>query len=331
MVHSAPVGNGIQSVTTTGPFSIAHDCPIAPAMATNCTLQVSFTPTVPGSITGRLTISGSADLSHAPLRLSGNGDDSAPPIGDTPMGSNVEVEIPVTLPDGSPALVEVTFGNVTTPGITSVAASSSPASGTPAVPAGFKVGNPPVYYDVSTNADVTGSSIRLCFGWNEGQFADESTIRLWHLNGGVWEDITTLPVDTANNVVCGVSSSLSPFVLTERAFAFAGFFNPVGNAGLNAVKPGAAVPFKFSLGANYGLAIFAPGYPNSVPFDCARWMPGTAIDALATAGNSTLTYDAAAGQYIYVWKTEKAWAGTCRQLIVKLADGSTHLARFKLK
>jgi hypothetical protein len=29
-----------------------------------------------------------------------------------------------------------------------------------------------------------------------------------------------------------------------------------------------------------------------------------------------------------VWKSDKSWAGTCRQLQVKLADGSLHVANF---
>ena len=33
-------------------------------------------------------------------------------------------------------------------------------------------------------------------------------------------------------------------------------------------------------------------------------------------------------QYTYVWKTNKAWAGTCRQLVVKLDDGTYHRANF---
>ena len=40
-------------------------------------------------------------------------------------------------------------------------------------------------------------------------------------------------------------------------------------------------------------------------------------------------YDATAGQYVYVWKTDKLWAGTCRQFSVKLADGSVRSAQFK--
>ena len=48
-----------------------------------------------------------------------------------------------------------------------------------------------------------------------------------------------------------------------------------------------------------------------------------------TASNSGLSYSP--DQYHYNWKTEGAWAGTCRDLTVKLNDGSTHTARFKFK
>lgn len=46
-----------------------------------------------------------------------------------------------------------------------------------------------------------------------------------------------------------------------------------------------------------------------------------------TAGHSSLTYDAASGRYHYVWKTDKAWAGTCRRLVLGLDDSSDHAGR----
>ena len=46
---------------------------------------------------------------------------------------------------------------------------------------------------------------------------------------------------------------------------------------------------------------------------------------------SNLSYDATSDQYIYVWKTENSWAGTCRQLIVRLNDGSERVAFFKFR
>jgi hypothetical protein len=32
-----------------------------------------------------------------------------------------------------------------------------------------------------------------------------------------------------------------------------------------------------------------------------------------------------------VWKTEKAWKGTCRELNMKLADGTDHPVNFQFK
>jgi hypothetical protein len=49
------------------------------------------------------------------------------------------------------------------------------------------------------------------------------------------------------------------------------------------------------------------------------------------AGRSSLSFDPATGQYSYIWKTDKGWAGTCRQLILTLDDGSAHKAYFKFK
>ena len=53
------------------------------------------------------------------------------------------------------------------------------------------------------------------------------------------------------------------------------------------------------------------------------------IEQTVTAGQSSLSYGSS--QYTYVWKTDKAWAGTCRLLTVKLVDGSSHTASFKFK
>ena len=48
-----------------------------------------------------------------------------------------------------------------------------------------------------------------------------------------------------------------------------------------------------------------------------------------TAGSSGLTYHAKNDKYIYTWKTSKDWANSCRQLIVKLSDGSIFWAQFR--
>ena len=115
-------------------------------------------------------------------------------------------------------------------------------------------------------------------------------------------------------------------------FPFNGFFAPVDNLPvLNVATAGSAIPVKFSLGGDRGLNIFAAGYPKSQQVPCDSTATVSGIDVTVTAGGSSLAYDAGADQYIYVWKTEKAWKSTCRMLVVRLKDGSDHFAKFRFK
>lgn len=112
---------------------------------------------------------------------------------------------------------------------------------------------------------------------------------------------------------------------------FSGFFAPLNPAPtLNSMNAGRAVPVKFALAGDRGLAIIAPGYPRSQRIDCGN----AAVDGVeetSAAGASALTYDALRDQYSYVWKTDPAWAGSCRQLVVKLIDGTRHRASFRFR
>ena len=111
-----------------------------------------------------------------------------------------------------------------------------------------------------------------------------------------------------------------------------GFFRPVDNLPtLNLAKAGSAIPVKFSLSGNQGLSIFGSPFPTSKAVVCGSTADVDTIEVTVTAGGSSLNYDAVADQYIYVWKTEKGWAGTCRTLTVKLMDGTVHQANFKFK
>ncbi|HRJ56583.1 MAG TPA: PxKF domain-containing protein [Anaerolineales bacterium] len=116
------------------------------------------------------------------------------------------------------------------------------------------------------------------------------------------------------------------------AYNWTGFFQPVDNLPtLNLVSAGRAIPVKFSLGGDQGLNIFAAGYPKSEPFACSSTIPVDGVEDTLTAGSSSLSYDPSTDQYTFVWKTEKSWVGTCRQLVVKLMDGTFHRANFKFK
>jgi hypothetical protein len=115
-------------------------------------------------------------------------------------------------------------------------------------------------------------------------------------------------------------------------YNFAGFFQPVDNLPVfNVVQAGRAIPVKFSLSGYKGLGIFAAGSPSSGPVPCNSSDPASDLTETVTAGGSSLNYDPTTDQYIYVWKTDPSWAGTCRQLVVQLNDGSIHRANFRFK
>ena len=227
---------------------------------------------------------------------------------------------------GSATLV---FDNVTTAGTTTVSSSSTGAP----PPLGFKVGNPPVYYELQTTATFSGA-IAVCFTYDPAAYQNPANLRLFHDDGGGWADVTTSN-DPVAGKICGSVTSLSPFVAAELRYDFTGFFAPVANPGtgttpvVNTVKAGAAVPVKFALGGDLGLGVLAEGSPASVAYACGEEAEA-AVEQTVAASASGLTYDATAGQYIYTWKTDKAWAGTCRKLTVTLKDGTAHDALFKL-
>lgn len=132
-----------------------------------------------------------------------------------------------------------------------------------------------------------------------------------------------------------VTDAYGNFTVAETTVAvlynFVGFFQPVDNLPtVNSVKAGQAIPVKFSLSGNHGLNIFAAGYPK-IEFTSCTSSTVDEIESTVTAGNSSLSYDAGADQYNYVWKTNKAWAGKCGTLIVKFNDGTTRTALFKFR
>lgn len=77
-----------------------------------------------------------------------------------------------------------------------------------------------------------------------------------------------------------------------------------------------------------GLQIFAAGYPKVVKTQGAT-ATEDAIEQTVAATVSGLSYDPSANQYVYVWKTDKALAGTCQTLQLKLIDGTMHYANFR--
>jgi predicted extracellular nuclease len=113
-------------------------------------------------------------------------------------------------------------------------------------------------------------------------------------------------------------------------FDFTGFLPPVRNLpARNAAVAGQVVPVRFSLGGNQGLDVLAPGYPRSRQVPCDSTAPVRATEPTASFGDVGVVYNPGTRTYTYPWQTSRSWAGTCRQFVMELSDGSVHRANFQ--
>jgi hypothetical protein len=143
-------------------------------------------------------------------------------LANTPLGTDIVVQLNGGL--GMVGGIELTFSSILASGDTTVTLS---ATGRPP-PTGFKIvgiAGPPTYYDISTTATYSGP-LKVCIKYDENEVPPgqdrESGLRLKHDVDGAWEDITLLPVDTVNNVICGQTTNLSFFAIMEQTVPVGG-------------------------------------------------------------------------------------------------------------
>jgi MBG domain len=112
-------------------------------------------------------------------------------------------------------------------------------------------------------------------------------------------------------------------------YRFSGFLKPLKNPPVfNKVRAGRLVPIKFSLGRFEGLRILKVGSPTSSAIACSASAPSHSVDSDDDDyRRSGLRADGS--KYTYVWQTDRSWVGTCRKLVLTLADGTTHEALFR--
>jgi hypothetical protein len=146
------------------------------------------------------------------------------PTANTPSGANIVVQAgPVTL----------TFDNVTQAGTTTATASTTG----PALPASFRLGDPPTYFDINTTA-VFSDSVQVCINYAGIAFTTEALLRLLHFPTILGSTDVTTSLDTSSDVICGRVTSLSPFAIVEPEANL----SLVANAGPDqAVRPGRRV------------------------------------------------------------------------------------------
>ena len=115
-------------------------------------------------------------------------------------------------------------------------------------------------------------------------------------------------------------------------FTFDGFKPPVDNQPIvNIANAGRTIPVKWSLKNSAGQFVSDLNSVTSVTVEkipCAAASTDV-IEETTELGLVALTYEA--NQFVYHWKTEKSWAGSCRRLDVALADGTIRSADFRMK
>ena len=128
-------------------------------------------------------------------------------IPNTSSGGDVVIE-PVDDTTGTTP-VTITFDQIDEEGTTSLVILPE---GDPEPP-GFKLGDPPTYYEITTTAEISGD-IEVCIDYSGISYGNENELRFYHYENDQWVDVTT-SLDTANDIICGTVSSLSLFAILE--------------------------------------------------------------------------------------------------------------------
>jgi hypothetical protein len=311
------------SYTITATHGLTFGAPGAPAWLSvdAATGMLSGTPPSAGTFNVAITATntfGSTDTQTLVLTID-------PPNTSTGNGVNIDPEVP----DGS-ATVGLTFTSVTGGGETTVNV-IDPTTDPDAVPppSGFTLGDSPIYYEIETTASFTGP-VDVCFNYT-GIDLGTGTPRLFHYVGGVWTDITT-SVDPVNHIICGTTTSFSPFAIFVSPVVRSGFYSPITSTPgfVNVVKGGSTVPFKFNVYVDGVEKTDTAGLVFSASaVTCASPSSGTPIP-FVTTGGTQLRYDTTGGHFVQNWKTPTAPGCYVVQMTTS-TDGLSLSALFKVK
>jgi hypothetical protein len=100
-------------------------------------------------------------------------------------------------------------------------------------------------------------------------------------------------------------------------YAFEGFYSPLVPQPAGAtLRAGDTVPVKFSLRGDHGLDVVTR----------MAWRPCSSTTNDSSAVSGSLTYNPGPDRYTFMWTTDKAWGGSCKEFMVTLRDGTTHAA-----
>jgi len=244
----------------------------------------------------------------------------------TVVGTNVVVA-PISPAGTTPVTIQ--FDTVSGAGSTTVQVIDPAGSDSPAPPAGFTLGDPPLYYEIHTTASFSGP-VSVCFNYAGISFGT-GTPRLFHFEAGAWTDITT-SVDTAAMTICGTATSFSPFAIFVSPVTRTGFYSPVSQVAgfVNTAKGGSTIPLKFNIYVNGVEQTDTAGVSFQVwAVSCSATEAEAPVD-FTTTGGTSLRYDTDGGYFVQNWKTPKA-PGCYVVRMTTAADGLSISALFKIK
>ncbi len=170
-----------------------------------------------------------------------------------------------------------------------------------------------VLADYSCADEANGSGLATC----QGSVANGAALDTKSVG------VKTFEVSTTDNAGNGGSKSVTYRVVYD----FDGFLWPLENPpGVNRWKAGKKVPVRFTLGSYRGAPPVASGYPQVAPVACGTGAEPEGGERARGSWKKLSVGQSKRGRgaYMFVWKTEKKWAGDCRQLVLKLDDGTTH-------
>jgi sugar lactone lactonase YvrE len=116
------------------------------------------------------------------------------------------------------------------------------------------------------------------------------------------------------------------------SFLMEGFLAPMANdPTFNLVTAGTRVPMRFRLPDRNGGYVADTTAFESFTVATERCLSNVVTLNDVASGAAGLNFDAATSTYTYNWDTDASWAGTCRNIKLRLIDGSRHTLMFKFQ
>jgi hypothetical protein len=166
-------------------------------------------------------------------------------------------------------------------------------------------------------ADAGGSGLVSCAGpVADGAYLDTGSVGP--------RDFTVTAADGAGNTAAATARY-------RVIYDFEAFLWPVRNRPrVNTWVAGRSVPIRFELGGNQGLDVIEDGWPQVAVVGCDfNAEPEAGEPARHPRWFRELVYRKSKKRYSMMWQTDRRWAGSCRQFMLKLKDGTARRADFK--